>query len=78
MNQSLYNVGSGIDLTIKELAELIKKTVNYNGEVFWDSSKPDGTPRKLLDNSKIQSLGWVPKINLEEGVKLVYEWFKCI
>ncbi|MCC6691593.1 MAG: GDP-L-fucose synthase [Bacteroidia bacterium] len=67
------NIGCGMDLTIKELALLIKKIVGYNGELQFDSSKPDGTPRKLLDVTKLHSLGWKHKINLEEGIELVYE-----
>lgn len=70
------NIGCGMDLTIKELALLIKKIVGYNGELQFDSSKPDGTPRKLLDVTKLHSLGWKHKINLEEGIELVYEGAK--
>jgi GDP-L-fucose synthase len=72
---NLYNVGTGSDLTIKELAELIQKTVGHQGEIIWDSSKPDGTPRKLLDVSKMTAQGWKAKISLEEGVKSTYQWF---
>jgi Nucleoside-diphosphate-sugar epimerases len=68
---SHVNAGCGVDLTIKELSEIVRKTVGYNGLVNWDSSKPDGTPRKLLDVSKLNSLGWKPKITLEEGIKRV-------
>jgi len=70
------NVGVGEDIPIKELAELIKSTVGFSGEVEWDSSKPDGTPRKLLDVSRINALGWKPQIGLEEGIRSTYEWFK--
>jgi GDP-L-fucose synthase len=73
--ENLYNVGTGTDLTIKELAELIQKTVGHQGEIIWDSSKPDGTPRKLLDVSKMNKQGWKAKISLEEGVKSTYQWF---
>jgi GDP-L-fucose synthase len=73
---SIINVGTGKDITIKELAEIIKKVVGYEGEIIWDASKPDGTPRKLLDVSKINKLGWTAKINLEDGIKKTYEWFK--
>jgi GDP-L-fucose synthase len=66
------NIGTGRDLTIKELAGLIKNIVGFKGEIHWDSSKPDGTYRKLLDVSKINRLGWKEKINLDEGIKLVY------
>jgi GDP-L-fucose synthase len=71
----LYNVGSGLDLTIKELAETIQKVVGHTGNLDWDSSKPDGTPRKLMDISKMHALGWKHKIDLEEGVKKTYDWF---
>lgn len=68
---SHVNAGCGEDLSIKELSEIVKKIVGYSGKVIWDSSKPDGTPRKLMDVSKLKSLGWVPKISLEEGIKRV-------
>jgi GDP-L-fucose synthase len=67
------NIGTGKDLTIKELAELIKGIVGFNGKLQWDSSKPDGTPRKLLDVTKINQLGWKEKILLEEGISLIYQ-----
>ncbi|MBX3163190.1 MAG: GDP-L-fucose synthase [Bacteroidetes bacterium] len=70
------NVGTGTDLSIKDLALLIKKIVGYNGEIKHDLSKPDGTPRKLMDVSYIHSLGWKHKIELEEGIRMVYEDFK--
>jgi GDP-L-fucose synthase len=71
----LYNVGTGVDLTIKELAETIQKAVGHQGEIIWDASKPDGTPRKLMDNSKMENLGWKAEITLEEGIKETYQWF---
>jgi len=71
--KELVNIGTGKDITIKELAELIKKVIGFNGKLVWDSSKPDGTPRKLLDVSKAHDLGWKHKIELEEGIKMVYE-----
>lgn len=70
------NIGTGKEVTIKYLAELVKKTVGYEGEIVWNSDMPDGTPRKLCDVSKLHSLGFMHKIELEEGVKLAYEWFK--
>ena len=73
--EHLYNVGTGVDLTIKELAETIQKAVGHTGEIIWDSSKPDGTPRKLMDISKMHSLGWKHRINLAEGIKNTYSWF---
>jgi GDP-L-fucose synthase len=70
------NVGVGEDIPIKELAELIQSTVGFSGAVEWDSSKPDGTPRKLLDVSRLTALGWNPQISLEDGIRSTYEWFK--
>jgi GDP-L-fucose synthase len=71
----LYNVGTGEDLTIKELAEIIQKTVGHQGQIVWDDSKPDGTPRKLMDVSKMHKLGWKHKTQLEEGIQKTYKWF---
>jgi GDP-L-fucose synthase len=71
----LYNIGTGKELTIKELALLIQKIVGHSGEIIWDNSKPDGTPRKLLDVSKMQNLGWKHQINLEKGIQMTYDWF---
>lgn len=73
--KQFVNVGCGEDLSIKNLAELIKKIIGFDGEIKFDTSKPDGTPRKLMDVSKIKSLGWSPKINLVQGIKLAYEDF---
>lgn len=75
-DSEIVNIGSGQDVTIKKLAELIKKTTNFEGKIIWDSTKPDGTPRKLLDVTKIRALGWNHTINLEEGLASTYEWFK--
>jgi GDP-L-fucose synthase len=69
------NVGVGEDQTIKALAELIKEVVGFSGTINWDTSKPDGTPRKLLDVSRIEALGWKARIGLEEGIRNTYEWF---
>jgi len=71
----LYNVGTGEDLTIKELAETIQRIVGHEGELIWDSTKPDGTPRKLMDVSKMHDLGWKHKVNLAEGIEKTYNWF---
>ena len=71
----LYNVGTGIDITIKELAETIQKKVGHTGEIVWDSSKPDGTPRKLMDITKMHDLGWKHQVELEEGIEKTYQWF---
>lgn len=70
------NIGTGEDLSINDLANLISLIVGYEGEIIYDSSKPDGTPRKLLDVSRLKQLGWQCKIPLEEGIKQTYEWFK--
>jgi len=69
------NIGTGVDISIKELAETIKKIVGYEGELYFDSSKPDGTMVKLTDPSKLHSLGWKHKVDLEEGISRVYEWY---
>lgn len=69
------NVGSGKEVTIKELAELVKEVVGFQGQLVWDSSKPDGTPRKLMDNSKLAGLGWTPKISLKDGLVGTYNWY---
>ena len=74
----LINLGSGIDISIKELAILIANSLEYNGELYFDNTKPDGTPRKLMDSSKINSLGWYPKIKLEIGIKDSISDFKKI
>lgn len=69
------NVGSGKEVTIKELAELVKEVVGFEGCLTWDSSKPDGTPRKLMDNSKLESLGWHAKVSLKDGLIGTYKWY---
>ena len=71
----LYNVGTGEDLTIKHLAETIQQITGHKGEIIWDSTKPDGTPRKLMDVSKMHNLGWKHKIELQEGIQKTYNWF---
>ena len=69
------NIGTGEDLTIKELAELVAELAGFNGEIAWDSTKPDGTPRKVLDVSKAKSLGWAPKISLRDGIASTIAWY---
>ena len=69
------NIGTGKEVTIKQLAETVKKVVNYKGEIVWNKAMPDGTPRKLTNVSKLHGLGWTHQIELEEGVKLAYDWF---
>ncbi|TDO71524.1 GDP-L-fucose synthase [Flavobacterium chryseum] len=71
----LYNVGTGEDLTIKELAETIQKIIGHQGEIVWDATKPDGTPRKLMDVSKMHELGWKHQVNLQDGIQQTYNWF---
>ena len=73
--EHLYNVGTGKDITIKELALTIQKVVGHAGEIIWDATKPDGTPRKLMDVSKLNKLGWQHHVELEEGIVKTYEWF---
>ena len=73
--KSFINVGTGVDLTIKEIAETIKKVVGYNGELYFNTEKPDGMYRKLLDVSNLKDLGWKPKYSLEEGLKITYDWY---
>ena len=72
----LVNIGTGTDLSIRELAEMVKKTVGFDGKIVLDTTKPDGTPRKLMDVSKLHNLGWRHKIDLEEGIKMVVEEVK--
>jgi GDP-L-fucose synthase len=72
----ILNIGTGADLTVRELAELICEVVGFSGDLAWDASKPDGTPRKVLDISKIRSLGWLPTIPLREGLIRTYDWFR--
>jgi len=71
----IINIGWGQDCTVRELAEMIAKTVGYTGKLKWDDSRPDGTPRKVLDNRKLAALGWEPKISLQKGLRLTYQWY---
>ena len=75
LHDHLYNVGSGSDLTIKALAEIIQKVVSHKGEIIWDDTKPDGTPKKLMNSSKLNVKGWRSIIDLENGIKITYDWF---
>jgi nucleoside-diphosphate-sugar epimerase len=72
---SHLNVGCGRDHTIRELAAMVGKAVGFEGEVDWDSSRPDGMPRKLLDVSRLTRLSWVPSIDLDEGLRSTYQWY---
>ena len=71
----LINIGTNQEISILELGNLIKKIVKYEGDLVFDSTKPDGNPRKLLDSSLITSLGWKPSVDLEEGLKITYDWY---
>lgn len=74
-SQSLINAGSGEEITIRDLAQLIAETVGYSGELQFDHTKPDGTPRKVMDSTRLRSLGWKPSVNLKQGLKNTYQWF---
>ena len=74
-DESPINIGTGQDITINQLAEIVAEIVGYKGEVFWDTSRPDGTPRKLLDVSRIMRTGWKPSISLRDGIEETYKWY---
>jgi GDP-L-fucose synthase len=74
-DEETINIGVGKDQTIREIAQIIKEVIGFNGEIVWDTSKPDGTPRKLLEISKLRTLGFEPEFNLKEGVAKTYKWF---
>ena len=76
LEDGLYNVGFGADISIFDLSSIVRNIVGFEGNVIWDRSKPDGTPKKLMDSSKIKRLGWEPTIYLKEGIEMVYQWFK--
>lgn len=73
---NFFNIGTGKEITIRGLAELIKEVVGYEGELIFDSSKPDGTPRKLLDVSRLEAAGWIYKTELRDGIEKAYEWYR--
>jgi GDP-L-fucose synthase len=73
--EQFINIGYGSDISIRDLAEVVKRVVGFSGEIVWDKSKPDGTPRKLMDSSRLFALGWRPQVNLETGIRLAYEDF---
>ncbi|HEY4495605.1 MAG TPA: GDP-L-fucose synthase [Candidatus Paceibacterota bacterium] len=77
-NSEIINIGTGEDISIKELAEMIKEITGFTGEINWDASKPNGTPRKLLDVGKLHNLGWKHQINLPDGILSVYEWYQSV
>jgi len=74
--ETLYNVGTGVDLSIKELAEMIQKTVGHQGDIVWDDSKPDGTPRKLMDVTKLKKVGFESEIDLQRGMEATFVWYR--
>lgn len=74
-SSEIINIGSGVDITIKELTELISTVLEYQGEIRWDASKPNGTPRKVMNVDKIKSLGWSPKVGIRQGLYETYQWF---
>ncbi|HYM68215.1 MAG TPA: GDP-L-fucose synthase [bacterium] len=71
----IVNIGVGSDISVRELAELVRTVVGFSGEIVYDRSKPDGTPRKLLDSSRLAALGWTPRIRLEQGIRSMYRWY---
>jgi len=75
-DSEIINIGTGSDITIKELTEIIAKVIDYRGEIVWDTSKPNGTPRKVMNVDKLKSLGWTPKVGIRQGIYQTYEWFK--
>jgi GDP-L-fucose synthase len=75
-DSQIINIGFGADYTIKELVELIAELTQYEGKILWDTSKPDGTPKRMLDTTKLQNLGWKPKVSLREGLTKTIEWYK--
>ena len=74
-HEQFINIGYGTDVTIRELAETVRRVIGFRGEIVWDTSKPDGTPRKLLDSSRLFAMGWRPQVDLETGIRRVYESF---
>ena len=74
-DEQFINIGSGSEISIKELAETVSRIIGFEGKIVWDTSKPDGTPRKLMDSSRLFALGWRPRVNLEEGIQLAYKDF---
>lgn len=78
LQNSHYNVGTGTDYSIKEIAVIISQIAGYKGEIEWDKAKPDGAQRKLLDSSRFLHIGWKPSVNIEEGIRITYEWYKNI
>src|SRR6185369_16863946 len=77
-DEQFINIGYGSDVRIRELAEIVRRIVGLRGEILWDASKPDGTPRKLLDSSRLSALGWQPQVELETGIRRVYDHYASV
>lgn len=75
-DEQMINIGYGSDVTIRELAETVQRVIGFKGQIVWDTTKPDGTPRKLMDSGRLMKLGWKPQVNLEEGIRRTYEFFQ--
>jgi len=75
LKESLYNIGTGEDISIKELAETIQQITGHLGQIIWDADKPDGTPRKLMDVTKMKKEGWQSHVDLKTGIEKTYKWF---
>jgi GDP-L-fucose synthase len=75
-DEQMINIGYGSDVTIRELAETVQRVIGFQGKIVWDTAKPDGTPRKLMDSGRLLKLGWKPQVNLEEGIRRTYEFFQ--
>jgi GDP-L-fucose synthase len=75
LKDDIYNVGYGTDMSIKDVAELVQDITGHKGEIIWDQTKPDGTPKKLMDSSKLRSTGWQPKVKIKDGIEMTYEWY---
>jgi GDP-L-fucose synthase len=75
-SSDIINIGAGRDYAIKEVAEMLQEIVGFKGKIVWDTSKPDGTPARLMDNSRLKNMGWTPSIELAEGLKLAYDWYR--
>jgi len=74
-SSEIINIGTGIDIKLKDLAQVVKRIIDFKGKIIWDKSKPDGTPKKQLDVTRLFKLGWKPTVSLEQGIKKEYQWF---
>jgi GDP-L-fucose synthase len=75
-SEEIINIGYGSDISVRELAETVRRIAGYDGGIVWDTTKPDGTPRKLMDSSRLLAMGWKPQVDLETGIRLTYEDFR--